>query len=115
MAQSTAEAEQSESTYSTTKIGSPDSTVGIATDYRLDGRRVGVRVLISVRFSTLRVVQIGYGAHPVSYPLDTGAEAAGVWTWPLNLQMVPALHPLPHMSSRRSAHLVKHEENFTFS
>jgi hypothetical protein len=38
---------------------------GIATGYGLDGRRVGVRVPVEVRFLfSLHVVQTGYGAQP---------------------------------------------------
>jgi hypothetical protein len=54
---------------------------GIATGYGLDDRGVGVRV--SVGFSLLHIVQTGFGAHPASYPVGTGVQAAGVWSWPL--------------------------------
>jgi hypothetical protein len=46
---------------------SRDSAVGIATGYGLDGRGVGVRLPVGPRFSLLRVVQTGSGAHPASW------------------------------------------------
>jgi hypothetical protein len=62
------------------------SAVGIATDYGLDDRGVGVRV--GSEFSLLHVVQTGSGAHPASYPMGTGGsfpggKAAGARSWPL--------------------------------
>jgi hypothetical protein len=64
------------------KVRSRDSSVGIATDYGLDDRGVGVRVPYSQEFSLLHVVQIGSGVHPTCYPVGTGVffpegEAAG--------------------------------------
>jgi hypothetical protein len=45
------------------------SSVGIATIYWLDDRAVG---------SLLHVVHTGSGAHPVSYPMGTGALSPGI-------------------------------------
>jgi hypothetical protein len=61
------------------------SSVGIATGYGVDGREVGVRIPIGVRFSPLPVSQTGAGAHPASYPVFIGgsfpkAKAAGALT-----------------------------------
>jgi hypothetical protein len=55
---------------------SRDNVVGIATGYRLDGRGVGVRVLVEARFCPLHVVQTGSGAHPASYPTGARGKAA---------------------------------------
>jgi hypothetical protein len=58
---------------------SQDSSVGIATGYRLDGRR---SILAGVReCSVLHSVQIGFVAHPISYPMSTGAHSSGVTWW----------------------------------
>jgi hypothetical protein len=59
-------------------LGSCDSVVGIATDYGLDDRVVGVRVPVGQEFSLLHVVQTGSKTHPVSYPMDIGALSLGV-------------------------------------
>jgi hypothetical protein len=73
-------------------------------------------------FSPLHV-QIGFGVHPISYPMCTGSsfpgvKAAGTWSWPLHLvprsRKCGSIHPLPHTLSWRSAYLVKHRDNFTF-
>jgi hypothetical protein len=48
------------------------------TDYGLDDRGVGVRVLVGQEFSLLRVVETGSGVHPTSYPVGTGALSPGV-------------------------------------
>jgi hypothetical protein len=51
---------------------SRDSSVGIATGYRLDDRMIGVRFTAGAgNFSLLRRVQTGSGAHPASYPMGT--------------------------------------------
>jgi hypothetical protein len=47
---------------------------GIATAYGLDDRGVGVRVPVGSEFSLLYIIQIGCGAHPASYPMDTGGS-----------------------------------------
>jgi hypothetical protein len=52
-----------------------NSSVGIATGYGLNGK---VRVPVGTRFYLLHVVQTGIGAHPASYPMDTGDKAIGV-------------------------------------
>jgi hypothetical protein len=54
--------------------GSRNSTVGIATSYRLDGRGVGVRVPVGQDISPLYVVKTNSGAHPTFYPMGTGAS-----------------------------------------
>jgi hypothetical protein len=51
-----------------------DSSVSIATGYRLDNRGVGVRVLVGSEFSLLHLVQTGSGVHPASYPMGTGSS-----------------------------------------
>jgi hypothetical protein len=51
------------------KVREPrNSIVGIATGYRLDDTRVGVRVLVGSRIFLPEVAQTGYGAHAASYP-----------------------------------------------
>jgi hypothetical protein len=54
-----------------------DIAVHIATGYRLDGQGRGVRVPIREGFSSLHIVQTCSGAHPASYPMDTGASFSG--------------------------------------
>jgi hypothetical protein len=56
---------------------SRDSSVGIATDYGLDDRGVGVRVSVGLEFFLLHVVQTGSGVHPTSYPMGTGVKGRG--------------------------------------
>jgi hypothetical protein len=54
-----------------------DSLVGIATDYGLDDRMM-VRIPAgAVNFSLRHRVQIGSGAHPTSYSMDTGSPFSG--------------------------------------
>jgi hypothetical protein len=53
----------------------PDSTVSIATSYRLGVRGTGVRVPVRQEFS-LHVVQTP-GAHPLSYPKGNGGSFSG--------------------------------------
>jgi hypothetical protein len=80
---------------------SRDSSVGIALGYRLDDR--GTRV----RFPGTR------GSY-------LGSKAAGAWSWPLNLHLVPrsrmrgAIHLLPQYVFMAWC-LVKHRDNFTFT
>jgi hypothetical protein len=62
--------------------------VDIAIGYELAGREVWIRVLVGARFFLLHVVQTGFGAHPASYPMDTGGfssggKSAGAWSLPL--------------------------------
>jgi hypothetical protein len=57
---------------------SRDSAVGIATCYGLDGRSVGVRAPVRIRFSLLHVFHTGSGAHPTSYPIGTGTVSPEV-------------------------------------
>jgi hypothetical protein len=51
---------------------SRDSSVGIATGYRLDGR---VR---DKRFSLLHNIETSSGAHPATYPMVSGVLTSGV-------------------------------------
>jgi hypothetical protein len=53
------------------------SAVCIANGYGLDGRGVGVRVLVGAGFFPL-VVQAGSGAHSVPYPTGKGPPSPGV-------------------------------------
>jgi hypothetical protein len=58
-----------------------DSSVGIESDYGLDGR--GFILGRSKRFSLLHSVQTGSEAHPSSYPMGTGAFSPGIkWRRP---------------------------------
>jgi hypothetical protein len=54
-----------------------DSAVGIATDYGLHDRGVGICVPEGQVFSLLHVVQTGSGAHPALYRMDTGDSFPG--------------------------------------
>jgi hypothetical protein len=49
-----------------------DIAVGKTTGYRLDDRRIGVRVPIGARFPPLYVVQMGFGSHASSYSMAIG-------------------------------------------
>jgi hypothetical protein len=67
---------------------SRDSYFGIATDYGLDGRMIGVRISEGAGNSFRHRVHTGSGAHPASYPMGTsssfpGGKVAGAWSWPL--------------------------------
>jgi hypothetical protein len=53
---------------------SPDSAVGNATGYGLEGQGVGVRFPMGQEFSLLHFVQTGSRAHPASYPMGTGGS-----------------------------------------
>jgi hypothetical protein len=55
---------------------SQDSSVGIATNYRLDGR--GSIPSMARGFSVLHSVQTGFRAHPASYPMGTGGSFPGI-------------------------------------
>jgi hypothetical protein len=91
-----------------------DSAVGIATGYGLDGQGIGARVPVGARFSPLTVVQTSCRAHPGSYRMGTvasfpGDKTTGDMKLTFHLQLAPSsrirgsIHPLPHMSSMRSA------------
>jgi hypothetical protein len=56
---------------------SRDSVVGMAIDYGLDDRLVGVRIPVRSKMFFLHVVHTGSGAHPVSYPMGTGVSFPG--------------------------------------
>jgi hypothetical protein len=51
---------------------------GIATGYGLNDQGIGVRDAVRQEFLVLHVVQTGSGAHPASYPMDTGGSFYGV-------------------------------------
>jgi hypothetical protein len=51
--------------------------VGIPTGYGLDDRRVEVRVPMKSRIFAFHVAQIGFGAHPASYPMRNGRSSTG--------------------------------------
>jgi hypothetical protein len=55
---------------------SRDSAFEKAAGYGLDGLGIGVRVSVGIRFSPLRVVQTGSGAHP-AYLIRTGGYFPG--------------------------------------
>jgi hypothetical protein len=58
---------------------SRDSSVGIATGYWLYDRNSRVRFLVRAgNFSLHHRVQNGTGAHPASYPMDTGGCFPGI-------------------------------------
>jgi hypothetical protein len=64
---------------------SRDSVVGIATGYRLDGQRVGVRVQTEIRFFSSPSRPDRFWAHPASYPVGImgsfpEGKAAGAWS-----------------------------------
>jgi hypothetical protein len=60
------------------KWESRDSSVGIATDYGLDDRMIGVRFPAYARNFFLRHrVQTCSGAHPASYPMGIGSSFPG--------------------------------------
>jgi hypothetical protein len=46
---------------------SQDNAVGIATGYGLDSQ--GTRIPVGKYFSSLHVIQTGFGTHPASYPV----------------------------------------------
>jgi hypothetical protein len=103
---------------------SRDSAVGIVTGCWLDDQGVGVRVLVGAKIfiSPCRpdrlwglpsLLSNGYRG------LFLEGKAAGVWNWTPTFQLMPrprkrgSIHPLPHTSSRCSASLFKHRDNFT--
>jgi hypothetical protein len=57
---------------------SRDSVVGIATDYGLDDRGVGVWVPVGSRIFSSPTVQATSGVHPTSYTMGTGGSFLGV-------------------------------------
>jgi hypothetical protein len=78
--------------------------VGIATGYELDTERSEFESRYSQEFSLLHVFQTGSGAHPASYPIDTGCKATGVkLTTQLKLvqksRKCGCIYPLPHTPS----------------
>jgi hypothetical protein len=92
-----------------------ESAVGVATGYGLDGRGIGGRVPVGVKFSSLHVIQTGSGAHSASNPMGTGGSFHGVKRpgviLTTHIQLVPRsrirgyiyIYPLSHTSSWRSA------------
>jgi hypothetical protein len=99
---------------------SRDSSVGIET-----GWTAGVRFPAEKReFSLLHGVQTGSGAHPATYPTGAWSSIPGgkrpgpeADRSPPSIAQVKnggAIPPLPHMSSRRSASLIRHRDSFIF-
>jgi hypothetical protein len=59
-------------------VTEPGTSVGIVTDYGLDGRMIGVRFLAGAgNFSLRHRVQTGSGAHPASYSVSTRGFTLG--------------------------------------
>jgi hypothetical protein len=53
-------------------------TVSITTGYRLNSQEIRVMFLAGIRwYSLLHSTQTGSGAHPASYPMDTGDSIPG--------------------------------------
>jgi hypothetical protein len=87
-----------------------DSSVGIATGYEMVGRG---SIPGRGSFSPFHRVQIGPGAHPISYPMGTGDSFSGIKRPGHEADYSPpssavvknggAISPLPHMSSCHSA------------
>jgi hypothetical protein len=87
------------------------SSVGIAKGYGLDGR--GSIPGKDKSFSLLCNVQIGFGAHPTSYPMGTQGSLPKVKRPRSEADHLPpsnaevkssgAIFPLPHISSWHSA------------
>jgi hypothetical protein len=105
---------------------SRDSIVGIATAYGLDDRRVGVRVLVGSRiFSSPRRLDQFWDPPSLLFNGYRGLFHRGYSSRSVKLitqlQLVPrsrkcgSIYPLPHTPSWRSAQLVKHRDNFTFT
>jgi hypothetical protein len=87
----------------------------LGTGYGLDGPR---SIPGSARFFT------SPQPHPAFYPMGAGgsfpgAKTAGAWSWPHHLvprsRIRGSIHPPPHLSSWRSAQLVKNRDSFTFT
>jgi hypothetical protein len=104
---------------------SRDSSVGIALGYGLDDRGSRFRYPTGTgNFSLHHRVQNGSGAHPASYPMDSGgsfpgSKTAGVWSWPLPSsaevkEWVELYLHSPSTPLWRGAQL-KHRDNFTFT
>jgi hypothetical protein len=102
----------------------PYSAVGIATGYRLDDQGIEFKSQCGQEFS-LPIVQNDSRAHPASYLVGIGGlfpqrySSRGMKLTthlPLALRSRKhkSIYPFPHMSSWRSAQLVKHKDNFTF-
>jgi hypothetical protein len=101
------------------------SSVGIATAYGVDDWMIGIRFSAGAGNFTLRHrVQTGSGAHPASYPMDTG-----LFPWGLSGRGVKLTIHLNLMSMSKNAwsytytpqyvfmsrYLVKHRDYFTFT
>jgi hypothetical protein len=96
-------------------FGSGDSAVGIATDYGLDDRRVGVRIPVGSRIFTFPQCPDRLWGPPSLLSIGTGCVKLTT-----HLKLVPRsrkrgfIHLLLHTSSWRNAELVKHRDDFTF-
>jgi hypothetical protein len=70
-----------------TTVSKPCSSVGIATGYGLNDRRVRIRVSVGQELLLLHTVKTGCGSHPASYPLVTctfpGGKATEACSLPL--------------------------------
>jgi hypothetical protein len=93
---------------------SRDSSVGIATGYRVNGRG-SIFILHSINTSS--------EAHPASCPVGTGGslpegKAAGAWRW--QLRLVPSSRTVelyllsPKYFQGLALNRLKHRDNFTF-
>jgi hypothetical protein len=60
-----------------TQTDSLDSAVGLATGYKWTTKGSKIEFRWEQELSLLYVVQTGSGAHPASYPIDTGSFLAG--------------------------------------
>jgi hypothetical protein len=63
---------------STGTAWSQDSSVGIATGWKVEFRFPAR----AKYFSPFHIVQTGSGAHPASYPVGTRGKEAEAWRWP---------------------------------
>jgi hypothetical protein len=107
-------------------VKSWDSSVNIATSYRLDDWMIGVWFLAGAgNFCPWHCIQTGSGAHPTSYPVGIGSsfpgcKAARLRSWSLTFikcwcqRMCGGILPLPKYVFMAWC-LVKHKKNFTFT
>jgi hypothetical protein len=100
--------------YSSPDIKSRDSSVGMATGYGLEAEGWEFETRLGQDFSTLDGILTCSGVHPAFCPTCTGAFSPGVKLpgvkLTTHLQLAPksiisgfSIHPLPHVSSWRSA------------
>jgi hypothetical protein len=100
------------------RIGSRDSSVSTATRLRVGRpRNRGSIPGRDKRFSLLYNIKTGFGVHPTSCAMGTGADSAGVKRPGCEADHSPppraefknsgAITPIPHTSSWSSAYLIK--------